>query len=80
MWIMTLSKKNITLILGIAVAIFVGVSAMLFTSETESKQFEPAIENPIKADSAKIKTVSFDLINLTIQKSKAMVRLFIRKP
>ena len=80
MWIMTLSKKNITLILGIAVAIFVGASAMVFTSGTESKKFEPGIENPIKADSAKIKAVSFDLINLTIQKSKAMVRLFIGKP
>ncbi len=66
--------------LGIAVAIFVGISAMVFTSGTESVKIEPGIENPIKADSAKIKAVSFDLINLTIQKSKAMVRLFISNP
>jgi len=77
---MKLSRKNITLILGIVVAIFVGISAVVFTSGTESVKFEPGIENPIKADSAKIKTVSFDLINLTIQKSKAMVRLFISNP
>ena len=77
---MTRSRKNITLILGIAVAIFVGISAMVFTSGTESVKIEPGIENPIKADSAKIKVVSFDLINLTIQKSKAMVRLFISNP
>ena len=77
---MTRSKKNITLILGVAVAIFVGISAMVFTSGTESLKTEPAIENQIKADSAKIKIVSFDLINLTIQKSKAMVRLFISNP
>ncbi len=77
---MTRSRKNITFIIGIAVAIYDGISAMVFTSGTESKKFEPDIENPIKADSAKIKAVSFDLINLTIQKSKAMVRLFISNP
>lgn len=77
---MTRSRKNITLILGIAVAIFVGISAMVFTSGAESVKIGPSIENPIKADSVKIKAVSFDLINLTIQKSKAMVRLFIRNP
>jgi len=77
---MKLSRKNITLILGIAVAIFVGISAMVFTSGTEYIKIEPGIENPIKADSAKIKAVSFDLINLTIQKSKAIVRLFISNP
>ena len=77
---MTGSRKNITLIIGIAVAIFVGISAMVITSGTKSGKIEPGIENPIKADSAKIKAVSVDLVNLTIQKSKAMVRLFIGNP